>query len=215
VLGPPAQFASPQLTNEENHKLLETLIAMAPQTSCSLPQSSLGELLSIDKTVSDTTHPPHLRQLASAILYNLQHEHDWTLLSTHTHSPSTGLPLPRPLVSGLPPKRIYVHPDEQVEILRAERKIGNHIMQYAEREWVLPTHLAERWSLHKFAELFDAIQVVPPGENALGEELDCEQVGQKWKGRQRQKRVLLATLHGDSTVVYYIMHDGIVKPRQN
>jgi len=27
--------------------------------------------------------------------------------------------------------------------------------------------------------------------------------------------VLLATLHDDSTVVYYVMHDGIVKPRQN
>jgi len=26
---------------------------------------------------------------------------------------------------------------------------------------------------------------------------------------------LLATLTDDSTVVYYIMHDGIVKPRQN
>jgi tRNA-splicing endonuclease subunit Sen15 len=29
------------------------------------------------------------------------------------------------------------------------------------------------------------------------------------------KRLLLATLDDDSTVVYYIVHDGIVKPRQN
>ena len=29
------------------------------------------------------------------------------------------------------------------------------------------------------------------------------------------KRVLLATVDNDSTVVYYIIHDGIVKPRQN
>ena len=41
------------------------------------------------------------------------------------------------------------------------------------------------------------------------------QVGKNWRGDERQKRVLLATLHDDSTVVYYIMHDGIVKPRQN
>jgi tRNA-splicing endonuclease subunit Sen15, fungi type len=186
-----------------------------PQASGPPPQSSLGELLSICKTIPHTTHPPHLCQLASAVSYNLQHQHDWTLLSTHTHSPLSGLPLPRPLVSGLPPKRIYVHPDEQVEILRAERKFGNHIIQHAEREWVLPTHLTEKWSLRNFAELFDAIQAVPPDGNALGEKLDREQVGQKWEGRQRQKRVLLAILHDDSTVVYYIMHDGIVKPRQN
>ena len=29
------------------------------------------------------------------------------------------------------------------------------------------------------------------------------------------KRILLATVDDDSTVVYYIIHDGIVKPRQN
>lgn len=36
----------------------------------------------------------------------------------------------------------------------------------------------------------------------------------KWRISQ-PKRVLLATLDDDSTVVYYIVHDGIVKPRQN
>ena len=33
--------------------------------------------------------------------------------------------------------------------------------------------------------------------------------------RPQPKRLLLATLDDDSTVVYYIVHDGIVKPRQN
>jgi tRNA-splicing endonuclease subunit Sen15 len=32
---------------------------------------------------------------------------------------------------------------------------------------------------------------------------------------RKTKRILLATLDDDSTVVYYIVHDGIVKPRQN
>lgn len=36
----------------------------------------------------------------------------------------------------------------------------------------------------------------------------------KWR-TTLPKRVLLATLDDDSTVVYYIVHDGIVKPRQN
>lgn len=29
------------------------------------------------------------------------------------------------------------------------------------------------------------------------------------------KRLLMAILEDDSTVVYYIVHDGVVKPRQN
>lgn len=110
-----------------------------------------------------------------------------------------------------------MHPDEQVEILKAEHEAGIHIIQQAEREWVLPTHLSEKWSLKAFAELFDAIDTLPPVDDAdvkNNDELE-PQVGKKWRGDERQKRVLLATLHDDSTVVYYIMHDGIVKPRQN
>ena len=78
-----------------------------------------------------------------------------------------------------------------------------------EREWVLPTHLQGKWSLRRFAEVFDAIEEEPPEDDG----------GQMWEevnGKRRGgKRVLLATLGDDSTVVYYIVHDGIVKPRQN
>ena len=77
-----------------------------------------------------------------------------------------------------------------------------------EREWVLPTHLREKWSLRRFAEVFDAVAEKPP-------ELD-QGVEEAGKGKRRGgKRVLLATVSDDSTVVYYIVHDGIVKPRQN
>ena len=111
-----------------------------------------------------------------------------------------------------------MHPDEQVEILKAEHETGIRIIQQPEREWVLPTHLSEKWNLKAFAELFDAIDALPPMNDAdvkdNDDQLEC-QVGKNWRGNQRQKRVLLATLHDDSTVVYYIMHDGIVKPRQN
>ena len=58
--------------------------------------------------------------------------------------------------------------------------------------------------------MFDALDTIPPMEYE-----GSGSVGEKWAGRKRQKRVLLATLHDDSTVVYYVMHDGIVKPRQN
>ena len=149
-------------------------------------------------------------------MHNLQYHHDWTSLSVHTHSNLTNSTLPRPVISGLPPKRAYIHPDEQAEILKAEHSTGKTIQQVPEREWVLPTHLQERWSLAKFAAVFDALDTVPPlADPTLAVEEAAEVVGHQWQGRNRQKRLLLATLHDDSTVVYYVMHDGIVKPRQN
>lgn len=83
-----------------------------------------------------------------------------------------------------------------------------------EREWVLPTHLQEKWSLRKFAEVFDGVGEEPP-EDERGQD-DRRQIRDETKEKRRGgKRVLLATLGDDSTVVYYIVHDGIVKPRQN
>ena len=80
-----------------------------------------------------------------------------------------------------------------------------------EREWVLPTHLREKWSLRKFADVFDAVTEKPSEGDR-----DKKEDGDGGKGKRRGgKRVLLATVSDDSTVVYYIVHDGIVKPRQN
>lgn len=99
-----------------------------------------------------------------------------------------------------------MHPDQQVEELKAG---VNDDEVDVEREWVLPTHLLEKWSLRKFAEVFDGVGEEPPED-------DGRQVREEVKGKRRGgKRVLLATLGDDSTVVYYIVHDGIVKPRQN
>ncbi|KAF7879299.1 hypothetical protein EAF04_000496 [Stromatinia cepivora] len=189
-----------------------------PATTASLPpRSALQNLLNTQTpTPLETPHPAYLHHLATTILQNLQFQHDWTSLTLH--STLTKLPLPRPLISGLPPRRAYIHPDEQVEILKAEHDTGESIAQFPEREWVLPTHLEEKWSLARFAEVFDAVGTVPEGKGAEGRNESAEGknvVGAKWQGENRQKRILLATLHDDSTVVYYIMHDGIVKPRQN
>lgn len=108
-----------------------------------------------------------------------------------------------------------------------------------EREWVLPSHLREQWSLRRFGEIFDHIEAVPSerigtgdksqtlfgelngDETELVDELDGgdgsagkgENVN-KWRVNM-PKRLLLSTVDDDSTVVYYIVHDGIVKPRQN
>jgi tRNA-splicing endonuclease subunit Sen15 len=165
-------------------------------------------------------HLPQLQSLAIQIQHNLQYQHYWTDLHVHTHSPLTNEPLPRPLVSGLPPSRIYIHPDEQVELLKeADRKrkankagdtAGLQVKAKPEREWILPTRLNEKWTLRRLAGIFDAITSVPPApENAASEPARPEN---PWR---TTKRVLLGTADSDSTVVYYIVHDGVVKPRQN
>ena len=169
------------------------------------PPSALTTLISSRSPPS--THSPHHYNLALQILHNLQYQHSWTSLHIHTHSPLTEAPLPRPLISGLPPKRIYVHPDQQVEELKAGIKDEEVDV---EREWVLPTHLLEKWSLRRFADVFDAVGEGPP-EDERGQDAGRQRKGKRGGG----KRVLLATLGDDSTVVFYIVHDGIVKPRQN
>lgn len=168
-----------------------------------------------------TVHAAHHHNLALQIHHNLQYQHDWTSLHIHTHSPITKSPLPRPLISGLPPHRIYVHPDDQVEDLKKGLKDGEGVV---EREWVLPTHLKEKWSLRRFAEVFDALEEEPPNDE--GEQSERDDLTTKShdgqsedttssKKRRGGKRLLLATQGDDSTVVYYIVHDAIVKPRQN
>lgn len=153
---------------------------------------------------------PHLDGLTKVVLNNLENQQDWTNINAHA-DPS----LPRPLISGLSPRRMYVHPDEQIDIIKAEKTLGHSIPQEAEYEWVLPVHLSEKMSLNAFAAVFDAIDALPPAAKAH-EDLsdDCPQ-WRKWRGSIRGKRLLMAVVHDDSTVVYYMMHDGIVKPRQN
>ena len=240
-------------------------------------------------------HPIHLRSLALTVLHNLQYQHDWTGLRLHYFQPpepgldpvspkqqvSTGIGsqkrlLARPLVSGVPPERLYLHPEDQMALITADKAMHQRNQANAHapldvaaagadkpssfdgsvssstcrglsephwiaqlrtprREWVLPTHLREKWSLHKFAEVFDGINIVPE-EDGLDEQAEpgaargpllSEETGQGtsasvgkpsscYEGAADElKRVLLATVGDDSTIVYYIVHDGIVKPRQN
>lgn len=170
----------------------------------------------IARDSSPKTHDPALHSLALQIRHNLQYQHNWSALQTHTHSPLTGAPFPRPLLSGLPPLRLYVHPDEQIELLKdadrarkakEEGETGTlEVKAEPEREWILPARLSEKWTLRRLAEVFDGISQVPPEEDGkMGET-------SKWR---ETKRVVLATVDTDSTVVYYIVQDGVVKPRQN
>ncbi|KAK3217213.1 hypothetical protein GRF29_1g2293243 [Pseudopithomyces chartarum] len=170
----------------------------------------------ISSNTSPKTHDPALHSLALQIQHNLQYQHNWTALCIHTHSPLTGQLLPRPLLSGLPPHRLYVYPDEQIELLkeadraRKPNKEGEtgalEVKAEPEREWILPARLSEKWTLRRLADVFDGVSEVPPEEGG-----SVVKAG-KWR---QTKRVVLASVDTDSTVVYYIMQDGVVKPRQN
>jgi tRNA-splicing endonuclease subunit Sen15 len=193
-------------------------------TKAAVAPAPLQSFVADAEKLSSTTHLPSLQSLALQIQHNLEHQHYWSALRVHTHSPLTNAPLPRPLVSGLPPHRLYVHPDEQVELLKAadrQRKAaqaaqaaadnaGLDVKAEPEREWVLPTRLNEQWTLRRLAGVFDAIDMVPAAPEAATATQDS--ATNPWR---TTKRVVLATVDTDSTVVYYIVHDGVVKPRQN
>lgn len=174
--------------------------------------SALSSFVEASKPTEAPVPDHHQHALAAQVLHNLQHQHDWTSLQIHSQSPIDDHPLLKPLVSGQPPHQIYVHPDEQIEMLKQniqEKDIP------VEREWVLPTHLREKWTLRKFAKVFDGITELPSVDKKSNQEEQYNQGAKETKSRRGGKRLLLATVGDDSTIVYYIVHDGIVKPRQN
>lgn len=182
-------------------------MATIPTSSPQLKPSPLTTLISSDPAISPLTH---------LVSHNLQHQHSWTSLSPH--APPTPH-YPHTLLSGLPPARIYIHPDEQIYML--ENKIKEADIE-AEREWVVPTWVGEKdWTLKRLAGIFDGLpenkdkSEVKNGTDGVNGPRNVEgeaRGGRKvWSG----KKLLLAVADTDSTVVYYIVHDGIVKPRQN
>ncbi|KAK2070607.1 hypothetical protein P8C59_005087 [Phyllachora maydis] len=157
----------------------------------------------------------HTQAFARTVLHNLEHQQDWTQLTTHTRPVAPDGGPGRPLLAGLPPRRLYTHPDEQLELIKAERALGRGVAQPPEVEWVLPTHVAETWTLRRFAAVFDALDGLPPGAPEADAQEEGAEPWMRWRGTKRGKRLLLAIVQDDSTVVYYLMHDGVVKPRPN
>jgi tRNA-splicing endonuclease subunit Sen15 len=247
--------------------------------------SALQVFLTAHVPPLDTPYPTALHYLTLQIAHNLRYQHEWQDIRLHTwtsssasssaESPQYPTPLLRPLLSGLPSRRAYTHPDEQIEILQAHKRQQQKSSTnpdsttvppepVPQREWVLPSHLREKWTLRNFGTAFDGLSTSPDASEgeALFPDIDTntnndenedddgdddadelttsddatklskislndddeaemrnnreemEEIAQRWRS-QAPKRLLLATVHEDSTVVYYIVHDGIVKPRQN
>ncbi|TQS38349.1 hypothetical protein Golomagni_01145 [Golovinomyces magnicellulatus] len=143
-------------------------------------QESLDKAKNKTSSTLSSQHPPHVVNLARQILHNLKHQHAWSELTIQTRSPLTHEILPRPLIVGLPPRRLYIHPDEQIELLKHEKskrannsheegRLDDENSSYnegrQEREWVLPSHVSEEWTLKGLADIFDSIENEPPAYN--------------------------------------------------
>ncbi|OGM44624.1 hypothetical protein ABOM_006588 [Aspergillus bombycis] len=222
---------------------------MASTTSAPLATPGLSALTNL---ISTSASSDPLSASTIQILHNLQHQHLWTSLQVHNlkdpylrasslgeglaTTPSEDQTAPQYLISGIPPHRVYTHPDEQLYLL--ERGLREEDIEL-ERMFILPTVKNQPWSLRKMASVFDSL----PGEADIqaeeasmndGEETNDGGGGEKaaklveyyeyrkkarltkeWGG----KRLLLAMVDrgmgGDGTVVYYVVQEGAVKPRQN
>ncbi|KAL4896664.1 hypothetical protein BDV59DRAFT_111284 [Aspergillus ambiguus] len=193
-----------------------------------------------------STSTPSNPYSASTIqtLHNLQHQHLWTSLQVHelpllhTSKPSSGgttQPPPHLLISGIPPNRVYTHPDEQLYML--EKGLREEDVEL-ERMFVLPTVQGQSWSLRKMAAVFDSLPSADSAQvQSSGEDIDEEgqkkspekaaKIAEYYKRRKQAlqtrewggKRILLSMVDkgmgGDGTIVYYVVQEGAVKPRQN
>ncbi|PYH95022.1 hypothetical protein BO71DRAFT_294786, partial [Aspergillus ellipticus CBS 707.79] len=189
--------------------------------------------------ISSTSPTTPLSASTLQILHNLQHQHLWTSLRVHDlHLPdpkTTGAAPTEPLylVSGIPPHRLYTHPDEQLYIL--ERGLREDDLEL-ERMFVLPTVHGQSWTMRRMAGVFDSLPEGNGSDSAADEgdtdplkgvdEEKAQKLKEYYEYREKArgtrewggKRILLASVDrqmgGDGTVVYYVVHDGAVKPRQ-
>lgn len=198
----------------------------SPSSQAPLPASSALSAFIESASVEKPTDALPLQ-----VLHNLGYQHNWTALRVHPSASSViqddafknlgdedtiSFPAnpvesddirsrPVTILSGYPPRPVYTHPDYQAHLLAHDLIDARSLSQ---QEWVLPMSIGEKWTLHRFCAVFDSL----PERQLLQ--------GAGTYKHQDSKRLLLAMVGhqgkgGDGTVVYYIMQEGDVKPRQN
>lgn len=189
--------------------------------------SSLTKLIASSSASGDP-----LAATTIQILHNLQYQHLWTSLQTHAiPAPSSSQnDVVSTLISGIPPNRVYTHPDEQLYML--EKGLRDEDLK-PERIFVIPTAQGQPWSLRRMAAVFDAlseIEVAADQSDSSSGDMDedkAKRLEEYYERREQAsitkewgtKRALLAMVDkgmgGEGTVVYYVVQEGEVKPRQN
>ncbi|RDW93574.1 uncharacterized protein DSM5745_00896 [Aspergillus mulundensis] len=202
---------------------------MATPATSSIPTPTPS---SLSNRISTSTDANPVAATTHQVLHSLQHQHQWTSLQIHEIDTKFSIPL----ISGIPPHRVYTHPDEQLYMV--ERGLREEDVEL-DRMFVLPTVQGQAWSLERMAAVFDALPE-PAEENEAeaeveeqteaSEAVDADKAAKlaeyyEYRAKARRtgewgsKRLLLAVIDkgmgGDGTVVYYVVQEGTVKPRQN
>lgn len=181
--------------------------------------------------ISSSGSSDPISALTTQIVHNLQHQHLWTSLQVHHVPSTTDQDASTPLISGIPPNRLYTHPDEQLWMLENDLRdtdIG------PERFFVLPTTRGQKFSLRKLAGVFDSLPEVEDEQYRIQLETDDQngknkaeklvayyerreqaQKTKEWGGKKLLLAMVDRGIGGDGTVVYYVVLEGTVKPRQN
>lgn len=134
----------------------------------------------------DPTSPDSsCRELAATVQHNLTHHHLWTKLALE----DVNLPNNKTytLCTGIPPEQL--HPDDVVDDATN-----------LPREWVLPVSTLQQWSIREWAEVFSGID---------------EKTSKNTQLLSPVKRIVMAAVTNDGTIVYYFVNRGITKPRKN
>lgn len=219
-----------------NRKVAQTTILTMTQPE--LPPQAPSALTKLVEAAGASGSPPTATTIQ--ILHNLQHQHLWTSLQIHDISESLesqydGASLDefpvKALISGIPPNRVYTHPDEQLYML--QKGIREDELR-PERLFVLPTSQGIPFNLRLVTAVFKALaetqETVVEDESTARPVEDEEKAKtlDEYYGKRKEclvskewgsNRMLLAMVNrgpgGDGTVVYYVIQEGEVKPRQN
>ena len=194
-----------------------TMAVKPPTPHIPLEPSALQTML------NTTTPQTPLETIPHEILHNLRYQHNWTSLSILKPPPpieaipsltltSLSPSLPRKpttttpiLLSGKPPKPIYIHPTYQSHLLLQSIEVST---LQPEIEYVFPLALGQSFTLRLLQSAFDSIPTREPIERENGfKHQDAKRILLAMRGRQG--------VGGDGTVNYYVVQEGEVKPRQN
>lgn len=205
-----------------------------------------------------TSTPQHTNTplaLPLEILHNLRHQHSWADLTLHYIIPTPSRPSPTLhslsfplwtlppaldnhetpiLISGQPPRPVYIHPDQQNAALKASVNATNTATTTTStptpstaqapaptpavpREWVLPLSLDVHPSVSYLSAVFDALPAPVPASAPAAPAVPpaaAPAVGDPSHSVDG-KRMLLGIKGPDGTIAYYVCLEGEVKPRQN
>src|SRR5271154_4823566 len=149
-------------------RVMNDLSKMATTNTQALPQQS-----ALSNLLTSTGAKLPIDALPLELLHNLQYQHEWTNLricspAANLHTGLSALDISRPsptshpstrhpplkLITGTPPRHIYIHPDFQAHLIL--NSIPNSDVPI-QPEWVLPMNMAEKWSLARLVDVFDSL----------------------------------------------------------